>query len=388
MRYLKAPLVFSSHTGFIENGILVLHNNGTVADLIDPAVAASVPEHTELHDGLLCPGFVNTHCHLELSHLRGEIAEHTGFSGFAKELIPKRGKFTPEQISEAARLACEELYTNGVTAVGDIANTSDSFSAKQNSPLHIHTFIELLALNPALAEKVMSSGKQLLAECPQPASLTPHAPYSVSEELLRAIADDETETPFSIHNQESKAENEFFETGAGRVNELFEFLGIDISWYKAPGVNAIRRTLPHLLSKRPLILVHNTFTSAADLAWAESLHTNLHWCFCPNANLYIENSLPDFMQFYKAGVRCCIGTDSLASNHQLSVLSELKVISQQAPEIPAADLLTWATSNGAAALRFGDTGSFETGKKPGVILLSGVDAKTGISQNTSVKRLY
>jgi aminodeoxyfutalosine deaminase len=388
MLYLTAPFVFSAHTGFIRNGILVLQSDGTIVDLLDPVVAASVPEQTAFYNGLLCPGFVNTHCHLELSHLRGEITEHTGFSGFAKELIPKRSKFTPEQIHEAARLACEELYTNGVAAVGDIANTVDSFSAKNQSPLHIHTFIELLALNPALAEKVMSNGKQLLAECPQPASLTPHAPYSVSDELLRAIADADETAPLSIHNQESKAENEFFETGTGRVNELFDFLGIDISWYKAPGINAIRRTLPQLRSKRPLILVHNTFTSAEDLTWAESVHENLHWCFCPNANLYIENALPDFMQFYKAGVRCCIGTDSLASNHQLSVLSELKVISQQAPEIPVADLLTWATSNGAAALRFGQAGSFEKGKKPGVILLSGVDAQTGIAQDAAVNRIY
>ncbi len=388
MRYLQAPLVFSSHTGFVENGILVLHRDGTIADLLDPQVAASIPEQTEMHEGLLCPGFVNAHCHLELSHLRGAITERTGFAGFAKELIPKRATFTPEQIQEAVRLACEELYANGVSAVGDIANTVDSFSAKEHSPLHIHTFIELLALNPALAEKVMSNGNQLLAQCPQPASLTPHAPYSVSEELLRAIADADETMPFSIHNQESKAENEFFETGTGRVNELFQFLGIDISWYKAPGINAIRRTLPHLLSKRPLILVHNTFTSAEDLAWAESLHSNLHWCFCPNANLYIENSLPDFMQFYRANVRCCIGTDSLASNHQLSVLSELKVISQKVSEIPVSELLTWATSNGAAALRFNEIGSFEKGKKPGVILLSGVDAESGISQSATVKRLY
>jgi cytosine/adenosine deaminase-related metal-dependent hydrolase len=104
--------------------------------------------------------------------------------------------------------------------------------------------------------------------------------------------------------------------------------------------------------------------------------------------LYIENSLPDFMQFYKAGVRCCIGTDSLASNHQLSILSELKVIAQQAPEIPVSELLTWATSNGATALRFNEAGSFEKGKKPGVILLSGVDVGAGISQAATVKRLY
>jgi cytosine/adenosine deaminase-related metal-dependent hydrolase len=388
MRYLSANAVYSAHTGFVPHGVLVLDNEGVVNDLLLSAHADALGVKPELFDGVLCPGFVNAHCHLELSHLRGAITMHTGFAGFAKELIPKRNLLSIAEIEQAAIQACETLYANGTQAVGDIANTTHSFAAKAGSRMHIHTFIELLALNPALANTVLESGKALLTECPQPASLTPHAPYSVSEALLQSIAASDDTLPFSIHNQESRAENEFFETGNGRVNELYEFLGIDISWFTPPGCNALRRTLPELITERPLLLVHNTFTSDYDLQWAETQHSNLHWCFCPNANLYIENTLPDFMQFYTQGARCCIGTDSLASNHSLSILDELKVIAAAAPGIPAATLLKWATAGGAAALNMPQIGSFERGKKPGVILLQGMDALSGITQNVSVTRIY
>lgn len=388
MRYLSATAVYSAHTGFIPHGVLVLDDDGVVQELLHPSQADTLGVKPEFFEGVLCPGFVNAHCHLELSHLRGAISMHTGFAGFAKELIPKRNLLSVAEIEQAAVEACEMLYNSGTQAVGDIANTTHSFAAKAGSRMHIHTFIELLALNPALADKVLESGKALLAQCPQPASLTPHAPYSVSEALLQHIATSDTAMPFSIHNQESRAENEFFETGNGRVNELYEFLGIDISWFTPPGCNALHRTLPHLIAERPLLLVHNTFTSASDLQWAETQHRNLHWCFCPNANLYIENALPDFLQFYAQGVRCCVGTDSLASNHGLSVLDELKVIAAAAPGIPAATLLQWATAGGAAALNMPQIGSFEKGKKPGVILLQGIDAHTGIADTASVTRIY
>ncbi|MCA6361512.1 MAG: amidohydrolase family protein [Bacteroidetes bacterium] len=388
MRYLSAKAVFSAHTGFVPHGVLVLDDAGVVCDLLRPSEADALGVKPELFEGVLCPGFVNAHCHLELSHLRGAISMHTGFAGFAKELIPKRNLLSVAEIEQAAAEACETLYNSGTQAVGDIANTTHSFAAKAGSRMHIHTFIELLALNPALAGKVLESGKALLAGCPQPASLTPHAPYSVSEVLLQSIAVSDDTLPFSIHNQESRAENEFFETGKGRVNELYAFLGIDISWFTPPGCNALRRTLPELITGRPLLLVHNTFTSTDDLQWAETQHSNLHWCFCPNANLYIENTLPDFMQFYTQGVRCCVGTDSLASNHSLSILDELKVITAAAPGIPAAVLLQWATAGGAAALNMPHIGSFERGKKPGVILLQGVDAHSGIAQDAGVTRIY
>jgi cytosine/adenosine deaminase-related metal-dependent hydrolase len=373
MRFLSADYIFSAHTGFIKKGILVLDGNGVVQDLIDPEKTEKIPV-AEKFEGILCPGFINAHCHLELSHMRGQVAKHTGFVGFAKELLPKRGTFSPEQISAAIENAENEMFANGIAGVGDISNTADSFPQKEKGKIQYHTFVELLALNPTMAEKTAAMGIDLLRTAPKPNSLTPHAPYSVSPELLEIIGNSshEENVPLSIHNQESLGESEFFIKRSGPMREFYDFLGLDISFFKPTGLNSLRSTLKFLPHNRNIILVHNTFTSAEDIRWSEFYSKKLYWCFCPNANLYIENKLPDFKLFTEGKVKIVIGTDSLASNEKLSVLDEMKVIAKAVPEISLEQLLTWSTKNGAEALCFTSLGTFEKNKKPGVNLISKV----------------
>ncbi|TND08608.1 MAG: cytosine deaminase [Bacteroidetes bacterium] len=388
-RFFSADHIFSPHTGIVPGGILVTDAQGTITDLLDPESASSVPEQVQHFSGMLCPGFINTHCHLELSHLRGQVTRHTGFVGFAKELLPKRNQFTTEQIQQAIIDGEDEMYRNGIVGVGDISNTADSFLQKSKKRIAYHTFIELLALNPAAAQQVMQGGLELLGKIhDHPATIVPHAPYTVSEELLRLISENNREGKMlSIHNQESAAENEFFEKGTGDMLELYRFLGIDISWFKAPGINALRRTLPNMNPDDPLLLVHNTFTTAADIRFTNGIFPNLYWCFCPKANLYIENRLPDYEIFTDAGVRITIGTDSLASNDTLSVLEELKVIAAAVPYLEIETLLHWATKNGADALDMPALGSFEKGKRPGIILLKNLGKELRMSSAAEVVRV-
>jgi cytosine/adenosine deaminase-related metal-dependent hydrolase len=100
------------------------------------------------------------------------------------------------------------------------------------------------------------------------------------------------------------------------------------------------------------------------------LDLRLYWCFCPNANLYITGSLPDVEPFRDSGQTIVLGTDSLASNQQLSILAEMQTIRSSFPSIGVSELLGWASINGAKALQMEDSlGSFETGKQPGAILV-------------------
>jgi cytosine/adenosine deaminase-related metal-dependent hydrolase len=387
MKFLTADYIFSAHTGFIPKGILAVDGNGVIQDIIDPHKTEVLPD-AEKFEGILCPGFVNAHCHLELSYLRGEIAKKTGFVGFAKELISKRDNFSPEQIAQAIQDADEEMFANGISGVGDISNAAVSFPQKEKSKILYHTFIELLSLNPLKAEKMIANGSELLKIAPRPASLSPHAPYSASQELLELIGNSSRgeNLPLTIHNQESLAESEFFLRGKGPMRELYDFWGIDISFFKPTGLNSLRSKLKNIPHDRNLILVHNTFTSAEDIRWSEFYSKKLWWCFCPNANLYIENTLPDFKIFTDAHVRIVVGTDSLASNDHLSILGELKIIAAKCPGIPLEQLLTWSTKNGAEALKFSNLGTFEKNKKPGVILLSGIK-KEKLLPETKVKRV-
>ena len=147
--------------------------------------------------------------------------------------------------------------------------------------------------------------------------------------------------------------------------------------------------MKHLSNKHKLLLVHNTFSTAKDIQLAHAHSENVYWCFCPNANLYIENRLPDFDIFIKENAKITIGTDSLTSNWQLCILSELKTISKAAAHIPLADLLRWATLNGAELLGFEqDFGSLEIGKCAGINLIENIDLENlRLTENSKVRRL-
>lgn len=372
MRFLTANYIFNGEA-FFQNALVVLNDEGSVKEFIPVADHAQL-ESAEKFKGTLCPGFVNAHCHLELSHMIGKVTPGKGFAKFATELIPQRNWISPEQIAEVCAEADAEMYASGIQAVGDISNFTHSFGVKEGSKIAYHTFVELLGINPIASQRIFEEGQKLKLLAPQPKSLSPHAPYSVSAELLRLIEREEEIAGgvVTIHNQESKAESEFTERGTGDVLEIFKIFGIDISWYKPSGKNSLHTTLPNLLGTFNLLLVHNTFSSSADIQWAHSQHEHLYWCLCPNANLYIEKTLPDVLMMLEHNCRMVVGTDSLASNHQLSILEELKVLHKNFPNIPVAELLTWATKNGAEALKMPALGTFDTGMKPGVVCLEGV----------------
>jgi len=246
-----------------------------------------------------------------------------------------------------------------------------------------------MGFNPDKASDIFSQALALQLEfAPLPASVVPHAPYSVSDPLMDLIREQAAldGRPISMHNQETAAENEFFQNKSGGFLDLYAFLGLNLDFYQAPGVSSLEATLPKLPDTR-VLLVHNTQTTGADLEFAQAQNKDVFWCLCPNANLYIENQLPDVDLLQAAGLRITLGTDSLASNHQLSILKEMQTL-QLHKRVGLETLLQWATQNGATFLGIDDQyGSFEAGKKPGVLLLEHIEQDT-ITDQTTITRLY
>ena len=308
-----------------------------------------------------------------------------------------RNDFSAETMATTIAAAEKEMLENGIAAVGDISNDTTSFAQKAKGNLRYHTFIELLEIRANEADTAMQNGKEVLAKVPSTArstaSLSPHAPYTVSGNLLQKISDfnkNEKQGIVTIHNQECAAENEFFQTGKGDFYDFYKALGFDIEQYfQHSNSNSLAYVLKHLSNKHKLLLVHNTFSTAKDIQLAHAHSENVYWCFCPNANLYIENRLPDFDIFIKENAKITIGTDSLTSNWQLCILSELKTISKAAAHIPLADLLRWATLNGAELLGFEqDLGSLEIGKCAGINLIENIDLENlRLTENSKVRRL-
>lgn len=396
MRKLASDTVYTISSEPLKNGIITVDEEGTIVD-----VATGDPDQPEIEffEGSICPGFINTHCHLELSHMRSLLEEKSGMDHFIRGILSKRALHTAEEIRCAIEQAEEEMIRNGIVAVGDISNTNHTLEQKAKGHIYYHTFIELFHPDPAKAREVFENGLALEREFQRPqqrkstVSIAPHAPYTMSDSLLQLINGylQKNNCITSIHNQESKGEDELFISRSGALFNLFKELGFNTGFFRQTGVNALRSTLPLLTGAQKMLFVHNTFTTEEDIVWATELlkHSGnmpLYWCTCPNANLYIENRLPDYHPFLKTNSKVTIGTDSLASNWSLSILDELKTITRHYPSIPSQTLLTWATKNGAEFLGLNELGTIEKGKKPGLNLLKNTKGLT-ISDETTVVKL-
>lgn len=354
MRYLTADIIYPLHRAPIKEGVLVVADDGTIVDLLESREGIS---ELEIFDGFLCPGFVNAHCHLELSHMLGKLPEQTTLPDFISK-VPKERAATQGVIQEAMMKADALMQANGIVAVGDISNTADTFLLKEQSAIHYHTFIELFAIDGQKAEAVFKNGLDLQAQCKTPNSLVPHATYSVSEKLFELIRENNQGEIVCIHNQETSTEDALFESGSGAMYEQLKAFGaLNVS-----GKSALQTVLPRL-PQASTLLVHNTYTSRGDVQWAEARNTDLYWCTCPQANLYIEGRLPNYENF--RDIKMTIGTDSLASNHTLSIWEEIKTL-QKHTALDLNTLLTWACKNGAEFLQLAQLGTFEKGKTPGV----------------------
>lgn len=372
MRFISASQIFSGIEFFKDPMVLVLNSQNQIEDIISINQVDSL--QVEHYDGILLPGFVNTHCHLELSHLKNQIRKHTGIVDFALQIINKRN-YLPEELQiECMQQADKLMYEQGIVAVGDISNSALSAHIKKNSSLHYHTFVELISLNPEKAESVFEAGKFLYNDFRNQglaASLAPHAPYSVSLKLIKLVSDfcRSNYNMTSIHNQESKAENDFFKNKSGDFLKLYQTLNIPIEYFNATQRSSLQSFLPAIHSSIATLLVHNTFTDVEDLLFAKQ-HTNLFWCMCPQANLYIENTLPNLKQLIHNNCMLTIGTDSLASNENLSVMDEVNCILNHQQDIHLEILLKAATYNGACFLgKESVFGSFCKGLKPGINLI-------------------
>ena len=385
MRFIRSDQIFSGKEFLPVDTLLVLNEKNTITDIItQDAVDKSKIEHFK---GIICPGFINTHCHLELSHLKGAIKEHTGIVDFGLSIILHRNDLPAEAQLEHMRQADKEMQSQGIVAVGDISNTAQSLAVKQHSSLYYHTFVELIALNPERAHPVFEAGKTILSEytaAGQSASLAPHAPYSTSPELIKLISGHchAQKKPTSIHNQESAAENEFFEKATGDYLRLYNTLNIPVDYFRPSHKSSLQTVLPAFNDGVNTLLVHNTFSGIKDVETAQNENQNLYWCLCPNANLYIENTLPDIALLDSFNCNLTLGTDSLASNHQLSLIEEINTILKHRPGISSESLLKAATYTGAQFLGIeNEFGLLQKNKKPGLNLVEGT------AGNYTVKKL-
>src|SRR5574338_1337751 len=307
MSYLKfqADHIFDGYHLLNDDHVLITNENGAVENIVPVADAG---DDIQSYHGILSPGLINCHCHLELSHLKNVIPPHTGLIEFLCSVVTKReappppeggNNENPEQKKMNAIASAEkEMYNNGIVAVWDIGNTADTADIKSKSKIYWQNFVEVLGFTDEKADENIYHFLKVarVFENQNRTSLVPHAPYSISPKTFQKINELTKNQIISIHNQEHPAEDELYKTGGGDYLKLFKIFGIDRSPFPITGKSSIRSVLPYFNNGQTIFLVHNTFMPDADVQWAnEFAATNglkLIYCLCVNANLYIENKVP------------------------------------------------------------------------------------------------
>lgn len=384
----SADYIFSENNKLTAGKVIVVDEMGKILsiDNTDDHDGASI----HFFNGLIVPGFINTHCHLELSHMKGKVDTGTGLLPFLKNVVSFRD-INQEIIDQSIKDGDIEMYKNGIVAVGDISNKTDTSAVKSASRMDYYTFVEMFDfLQPSMTDETIHQYKQVMngqsVDRFNKISYSPHAPYTVSPGLFKFI--NENNQPgetISIHNQETVSENELFKAGTGGFVDFYEGFGFSLDHFKHSAKSSIHYTLENLKPEFKTIFVHNTMTTKQDIQAAISWNPNCYWATCPNANLYIENRLPDYKIFCDSNAKVTIGTDSLTSNWQLSVWEEIQTIRKYQSYLPLETLLTWATINGAEALGYEERlGSITIGKQPGLVHIENLDT---FHSNSRISRL-
>ena len=362
-------------SGPIRSGFVETEDDGTV---IRTGPVEDPSKEAVFYDGALVPGFVNAHCHVELSYMKGLFRKGTGMAGFIDQINALRDTQSPSQKLRALREAMDSMWAQGVDAMADISNCADSFAVKAAHPLYTRTFLEVFGTEPEDCPAVMASVTALAGKARSfglDAAPTPHACYTMSPELLREASAAGLRSGFlSYHSEESPEEDEMIRFGRGKMWDNRK--AARMSTPPVTGGSSLSYFLDQLEMVVPLpveghvLLVHECCMDAAGARAAQAALKHPFVALCPCSNLFIHNALPPVEMMRREGLTLCVGTDSLSSNDELDMVRELYCLQEHFPEVPLEELLEWACRNGARFLGKEDVlGSFAPGSKAGVVLI-------------------
>ena len=393
MKRISASYVYTGKDIMpVVDGYVDYADDGTI---ISVGELSGTDSPGDRYEGIIAPGFVNAHCHLELSHLRGAFEKGTGMSGFINQINSLRDSKSREEKIRDASAWLERLWKQGVSAMADISNCDDTFAMKSKSPMYTRTFLEVFGTEPEDCDAVMEGVRKLKAEADSygiDAAPTPHACYTMSPQLLTAASAEALKSGFlSYHSQESPEEEELVISGTGALAENYK--GRHLSTPPVTGRPALMYFLDRLSEiHRPpfdehILLVHNVCLTQEAAEAATAALKNVYWAVCPLSNLFIHNALPPLGLMRENKLKIAIGTDSLSSNDTLDMVAEMYCISENFPDIPLGEIISWATSSGASFLKEAQLGEIAPGKKPGLVLIENIDGNGRLTADSRSKRI-
>lgn len=391
IRRIAAHQLHTQTGEVLPYGGVAIAENGEILEIFQLDAANPEREGVEFYNGILTPGFVNAHTHMELSFFNGVFVPGGSMVAFLRQIDSLRIDIDQQVIDKALADAYEILKRDGQVAYADIGNAADTVPFKQHEDFESISFVEVFGANRELADRAWQAAERVM-ECFRAAGITrayftPHAPYSVGRELWDYLMPELEKAPIlSLHFMETAQEVEFMNSGTGAMDNLYRNV-----WKRTvtiPRIDEVMAHLTHLgqLGKR-MLLIHCVALSQALMQQVKSVAPNASIVLCPASNLFIEGRMPNIPLMLREGMPLAIGTDSYSSSPTLSLLDQLRIVNDYYPEIPLSTLITIATKGGADACGFSDLGQLRVGSRPGLNLLEGDGLLQGSLAHATVRPL-
>ncbi len=351
--------VFHANAAWVRGSELlpdaaVVVEDGLVRDILPRAQSpASFASALRVTADLLLPGFINAHCHLEYSWLRGRLprGSRVSFAEWVEAIGVEKNSVTPEMVTDGVGLGIRELLDGGTTTLVDCCHRAEAPEALGSSPLRHVILWEVLGLGPERAGSAAREMEDRLAAGPPTAGrristgINPHAPYSVGTELrgrVRALAGARPDIPCAWHLSETREEVDFFRTSSGALADFFLRRRIPFPCEPMPGCSPVEFLRREGLADRCDAAFHLNHPEPGEGALFAAPSAVVH---CPGTHGYFGRPGFPMGQLRSEGANVCLGTDSLASGDSLSMLEMLRLASGEFPSLSGPELIHLATRN-------------------------------------------
>jgi len=353
----KAGWVAADSKTIFRNGFLYIEN-GVIKDVGSGRGPGGV-NMIDHGPGVIMPALVNTHTHLELTALKGKVTLDQGLSSWVKSLIKERESAGEQALRESAVDGIREIIQSGCGAVGEISTLGLTWEAMAASDIYGIWFKEFIGNISIASHDNFQTNQNHIDQ-----SMAVHAPHTTSTEQILALKKitGQRNLPLSIHLAESDDEYLFISTCQGAWADFLTERDINFSEWALPAATPVQYLDKLGVLDEHTIAVHLLHTNKKDLEILKK--SGVHVCLCPRSNQNLHQRLPDIGKMLKAGIKPCLGTDSLASSETLSIFDEMAFVSEYFPQVAPADVLEMATFSGAKALGLGhQIGSLHPGCK-------------------------